>query len=134
VSERLARQAKEKFGDYDELKTKAEGAATAEDRISKLESDLADAAAAGLRSRIAAEFGISTKKGPKGDPSDAELFLTGTDEATLTSQAERLGERVTEQKKQGNVAKKEGGAAKTTGDGVDAELSEFTQKLFDRAD
>lgn len=134
VSERLARQAKEKFGDYDELKKTADGAATLEEQIETLRGDLAKSSTDALRSRIAAEFGISTKKGSKGEPSDAELFLTGTDEATLTSQAERLGERVVEQKRQGNVAKKEGGGAKDTGDEANAELSEFTQKLFDRAE
>jgi hypothetical protein len=134
VSERLARQAKEKFGDYDELKKDADGKKTLEEQLEKLRNDLEESNAAGLRSRIAAEFGISTKKGPKGEPSDAELFLTGTDETTLTAQAERLGERVVEQKKQGNVAKKEGAAAKDNGDGTDQELREFARDLFGKAD
>lgn len=51
------------------------------------EQDAALARAEALRWRIAAKHGISDE--------DAELFLTGTDEETLTKQAERLAERVT---------------------------------------
>jgi hypothetical protein len=64
-----------------------------------MEARAAAAEAEALRARVAGEFGISTKKGLKGEPSDAELFLTGSDEATLTTQAERLAGREAERKK-----------------------------------
>lgn len=129
IGERLVQQAKNKFGDYDELKTKAEGAKTLEDRLGTLESELSTTKADALRSRIAARFSVSTEKGPKGEPSDADLFLTGTDEATLTAQAERLAGRETDRKKQGNLAPKEGQQVTSSGDS-DADLKEFTKQLF----
>jgi hypothetical protein len=108
VKERLAQQAKNKFGDYDELKAKADGAVTAEERLAKLEQELAATRADSLKSKVAARFGISTEPGSKGEPSDADLFLTGTDEDALVAQAQRLAGREADRKKSGNVAPKEG--------------------------
>lgn len=132
VRDRLAQQAKNKFGDYEELKTKAEGAKTLEERLGTLEGELSTARQKALRDSIAAEHSISTKKGPKGEPSDADLFLTGTDEATLTAQASRLAAQVADRKKQGNVAPKEGTATNTGKD--DGDLREFAKNLFGNAD
>lgn len=132
IRDRLKQQERTKFGDYNDLKTKAEGAKTLEDRLGSLEQELSSTKAGALRTSIAAEFGISTKKGPKGEPSDADLFLTGTDEDTLTAQAQRLATRQADSKKQGNVALKEG-ETKTSGKG-DQEMREFARSLFDRAD
>jgi hypothetical protein len=132
VKERLVQQAKNKFGDYEELRSKAEGAKTLEERFATLESELNSTRAEAVRSKIAAEFGISTKKGPKGEPSDADLFLTGTDEAVLTAQAERLGAREADRQKQGNVAKNEGG---TTSTGKSDEgMREAVRGLFGKPD
>ncbi|HEU5223442.1 MAG TPA: hypothetical protein VFU07_07150 [Candidatus Lumbricidophila sp.] len=132
VRDRLAQQAKNKFGDYDDLKAKAGAATTAEDRILALEKDLAATRTDALRARIAARFQISTEPGKNGSPSDAELFLTGTDETTLTAQAERLAQRVVDRKKQGNVAPNEGKTS-TTG-GKTSDIREFTKSLFESAD
>jgi hypothetical protein len=132
VRERAERLAKQMFPDYAELKTKAEGAKTLEDRLGSLEQELSATKAEALRSSIAARFGISTEKGKDGELSDADLFLTGTDEATLTAQAQRLAARQADSKKQGNVAPKEG-ATTTTGKD-DTELREFARGLFARAD
>jgi len=131
IKTRAERIAKERYPDYDELKTKADGAKTLEDRLADVEGKLTAAQQRELRTGIAAEFGISTKKGAKGEPSDADLFLTGTDEATLTAQAERLAGRQAESKKQGNVAPKEG-ETKSTGKG-DEDTREFVRNLFGRA-
>lgn len=130
VRDRLAQQAKNKFGDYDELKSKAGTAATLEERLGSLESELGSTKAEALRTRIAAKFSISTEPGKDGEPSDADLFLTGADEATLTSQAQRLAGRVADRKKQGNVAPKEG-TTSTTGN-EDSDLREATRALFGR--
>lgn len=131
VQDRLSQQAKNKFGDYDDLKAKADGAKTLEDRLGSLEVELSTTKEAALRSSIAARFGVSTEKGPKGEPSDADLFLTGSDEATLTAQAERLAGREADRKKQGNYAPKEGQPVTGSGDS-NADLREFTKKLFNK--
>lgn len=129
IGDRLAQQAKNKFGDYDELKSKAEGAKTLEERFGALETELNTTKSEALRTRIAARFSVSTEKGPKGEPSDADLFLTGTDEATLIKQAERLAGRSVEQKKHGNFAPKEGTSSAGAGDGKE-DLREFAKQLF----
>lgn len=132
VKQRADRIAKERYADYDDLKAKAEGAKTLEDRLGSLEQELSATKAEALRASVAARFGISTEKGKDGEPSDADLFLTGTDETTLTAQAQRLAARQVDVKKQGNVAPKEG-ETRTSGGG-DAELREFARELFSRAD
>lgn len=127
VKDRVSRE-RAKFGDYDDLKTKAGQAQTLEERLGTVESELNATKAGALRTSIAAEFGISTKKGAKGEPSDAELLLTGTDEATLTAQAQRVAGAVADRKKQGNVAPKEGGT--TTSGKTDDTIREFAAGLF----
>lgn len=132
VRERLQQQAKNKFGDYDELKKTADGAKTLEERLATLEGELTTTKTEALRSRIAADFGISTKPAKAGEPSDADLFLTGSDESTLTAQAQRLAGREADRKRNGNVAPKEGDT-KSTGT-TDTGMREFAQQLFGRAD
>lgn len=131
VKDRVAR-VEAKYADYGDLKARAEGAKTLEQRLADVEGELSATKANALRTRIAAEFGISTKPGEKGEPSDADLFLTGTDEATLTAQAQRLAARETDRKKQGNVAPKEGATPSRGKD--DGELREFARELFARAE
>lgn len=60
----------------------------AADRIAALEQEATAAKASALRFKIAAKFQVSDE--------DADLFLTGTDEDTLTKQAERLAQRTEE--------------------------------------
>lgn len=72
----------------------------ANDAKAAAEKDAADAKAEALRLRIATKHGISDE--------DADLFLTGTDEETLKKQAERLTQRNSERKKNGNVVPREG--------------------------
>ena len=108
LADRLARA---KPADYDDLKAKAakldeiEAANKSEiekanDAKSQAEQRAAKAEAEALRWKVAAKHGISDE--------DAELFLTGTDEETLTKQAQRLGERTSDRKKNGNRVPKEG--------------------------
>lgn len=129
VGDRVTRE-RAKYADYDELKTKAGQATTAEERIAALEQKLSTTEASALRTRIAAKFSISTEPGKDDSPSDADLFLTGADEATLTKQAERLAGRVADRKKQGNVAPKEG--TTSTSGSEDSELRETARQLFRR--
>lgn len=131
VKDRLAQQAK-KFADYDELKAAAAGAKTLEERVGTLEGELTATRTDALRSKVAARFGISTDS--KDDkPSDADLFLTGSDEATLVAQAERLSARAADVKKHGNVAPNEG-ETKTSGKSEDAEARETVGQLFGGAE
>lgn len=129
VRERLQQQAKNKFGDYDQLKAKADESQTLEQRLATLEGELTTTKAAALRTQIASEFGISTKKGAKGEPSDADLFLTGADEATLTAQAQRLAAATADRKKNGNVARNEGDTKQNDNAGT-GDLREFARGLF----
>ena len=128
VKDRVTRE-RAKYADYEDLKTRAEGARTLEERLGSVETELATTKVDALRSRIAARFGISTEKGAKDEPSDADLFLTGTDEETLTAQAQRLADR---KSKNQNVAPKEGDVT-TTGSG-DQATREFVRDLFNTAD
>lgn len=66
-------------------KTESQKAA---DRIAALEAEASDAKALALRFKIAAKFAVNDD--------DADLFLTGKDEATLTKQAQRLAARTAE--------------------------------------
>jgi hypothetical protein len=99
TAEREARAAAERSAA--ELKAKLDEVERA--KMSDLERAQADAKAAqeaatkatteALRYRLAAAHGIDTTPGPNGEPSDAETFLTATDEAGMTKQAERLAAR-----------------------------------------
>lgn len=129
TSEQLAeRLARAKPADYDDLKAKAEkldeieaankseiekaaeARTAAEQRAAKAEADA-------LRWKVAASHGISDE--------DAELFLTGTDEETLTRQAKRLGERDSTRRKGGNVVPSEGSTPTPKAD----EKTEFLRSL-----
>ena len=57
---------------------------------------------------------------------DADLFLTGTDEDSLTAQAKRLAAREDERKKKNNVSPREGTHQSPQTD----EMREFTRNLF----
>lgn len=132
INQRAERIARQRYSDYDDLKSKAAVSQTLEERLAGVESELTATKASALRTRIAAKYGISTE-GEKDSPSDADLILTGTDEATLTAQAQRFAGRREEQKQQqSNVAPNEGGTKKQ-GKGDDG-LREFTRDLFNQPD
>lgn len=88
------------------------------DAAAEADKAAATAKAEALRWRIAAKHQISDD--------DAELFLTGTDEDSLTKQAERLMERDSTRKNNNNVVSKEGTATKPT----TSDMREFTRNLF----
>ena len=128
LAERLARA---KPDDYDDLKAKAEKlneieqankteVQKAQDDAAKAKADADKARAEALRWKVAAKHGITDE--------DADLFLTGTDESTLTKQAERLAERGSKPK---NVVPREG----TTPPPAGADpMREFARGLFGRDD
>lgn len=127
VADRLKREretTKAKFGDYDDLKAKAGEKATADERIAALEREVETTRREALRRRVQAAHGI--------DDEDADLFLTGADEESLTKQAQRLAARTQERKDNGNHVPREGNNPNPTPKG-DAETREFTRSLFARA-
>lgn len=123
VQDRVAR-VEAKYADYDDLKKKAGDKETLDEKVAELEKKYQTAEAARLRSDVAAKYGISAE--------DRDLFLTGTDEAALTAQAKRLGEREADRKRQGNVAPKEGGTSSSGKD--DSDEREFVKQLFGKAE
>lgn len=110
IKDRLARE-RAKFADYKDLKAKAAKLDELEEanqselekansKASAAEAERDDARAEALRLRVAVEHGIGLE--------DADLFLTGRDEETLTAQAKRLTDREADRKKQGNRVPREG--------------------------
>lgn len=80
------------------------------DQLASAQREATQAKADALRFKIAAKFGVSDE--------DTDLFLTGSDEETLTKQAQRLTDREAERKKQGNHVPREGSKSSVTeGDG-----------------
>lgn len=124
VKTRAERLAKQLYPDYDDLKAKADGAKSVEQKLADLEAKHAEAEARALRSEIATKHGVSAE--------DRDLFMTGSDAAALEAQAKRLADRAADQKKNGNRAPKEGGTT-NSGD-EDKDMREFTRGLFQRAD
>ena len=110
ITERVRRE-RAKYADYADLKTKASKldeieaankteADRAAERLAALETELAATRTTALRARVQARHGIADE--------DAELFLTGSDEETLTRQAERLAARDTADRSRGNHVAHEG--------------------------
>lgn len=132
IGERVKRA---KPADYDDLKAKAaeldkirqasqtEAEKTAE-QIAKLTAELGETRATAMRSRVQAKFGISDE--------DAALFLTATDEATLTKQAERLAAHEADRKKNGNRAPLQGRTP--TPGAKDDPMRDLVHELFGRSD
>lgn len=139
LKDRLARE-RAKFSDYETLKHKAEKhdeaeeankseltkaqdeKAKADDETAKAKAERDEAKADALRLRVAIKHNVSDE--------DADLFLTGTDEATLTKQAERLSQRQDSQRKGGNYVPREGNPTTQTGDNDGGDLRSFTRGLF----
>ena len=114
IDDRLKRE-RAKYVDYKDLKAKATRldeleaanqteAEKAAKRVADLEAELNSVRSESLRLRIATEHGIT-------DADDIALFLTGTDEETLTRQATRLADRTADRKKNGNHVPREGASS-----------------------
>ena len=119
VRDRVTRE-RAKYADYDDLKAKADSAKTVEQQLAEMRAENTKMQRDNLAARIAARHGIS--------PEDADLFLTGSDEATITAQAERLAARNGEQQRQrDNYLPNEGRIPR---DGGTSDMREFTRQLF----
>lgn len=133
------RKAATKYADYKDVQAKAAKLDEIEQanltelekangRISSAESERDTAKAESLRLRVAVEHGISLE--------DADLFLTGTDEETLTAQAKRLSDRAAEQataeaerKKKNPIVPKEG-TSTSSGTTTEEDEREFARTFF----
>lgn len=123
-------EAAKKLAEIEDAKrTEAEKVAA---RIKQLETEAESARRDALRFKIASKFKV--------DDEDAELFLTGTDEDTLTRQAERLASRAAarqaeleateaERKKKHPSVPKEGTSTKT-GTTTEEDDLEFARSFF----
>ena len=129
INDRLQRE-RAKYADYKDLKAKASKldefeqanqteAEKAAKRIADLEAELGNTRRDSMRLKIATEHGIT-------DADDIDLFLTGTDEETLTKQAKRLADREADRKKNGNHVPREGATPSASDDGV----RETARQLF----
>ena len=129
-------KAAKKYGDYDDLKAAAEGKKTLEERFAEMERKYTQSEANALRLRVAGEYGINTKRADDDEPSDAELFLTASDEAGLIAQAKRYADRVAakaeaeaDRKKKNPTVPKEGTSTKTGTTTEEDELA-FARDFF----
>lgn len=119
LKDRLARE-RAKYADYKDLKAakteldeiKAANQTEAEKaqaRIAELETEMQSVRLDAMRRKVAGEHQIT-------DQDDIDLFLTGTDEETLTRQAKRLADREADRKKTGNRVPREGHTSSTKSD------------------
>jgi hypothetical protein len=118
VRERVKRE-REKFADYDDLKTKAEGAKTLEDRVAEIERAAKDSEQRALRAEVANAKGLT--------PTQAKRLMGSTREE-LEADADELLKDIGDNKKQGNRAPREG-ANPPAGGGSDP-VRAFTRNLF----
>lgn len=124
VADRLKREreaTKAKYADYDDLRAKAEGAKTAEERIANLENELGAQRLAASRAQIVAEFGLTEKQA-------AALKYAPSEEAAREL-AEGLAAESAERKRKNNVSPREGNTPQSGSD----PMREFTRGLFARA-
>jgi hypothetical protein len=124
VAERLKREresTKAKYADYDELKAKAEGATTLEDRVAEIEKQAKDSEDRAMRAEIANAKGLT--------PSQAKRLIGATREE-LEADADDLLKDIGAQKKQGNRVPNEGTNPQAKPD----EMRDFARQLFDKAD
>lgn len=132
IGERVKRA---KPADYDDLRAKAAKLDEIEQANKSEAQKLADAKAAAERERDAARaealrLRIATKHGISDE--DADLFLTGTDEATLTKQAERLAQRAGDRTRRSNHVPREG--TNQHPDKANSDMREFARNLFGSVD
>jgi hypothetical protein len=115
------RKVSEKYADYDQLKAKAEGATTLEERVAGIEQQAKESEARALRAEVANAKGLT--------PTQAKR-LVGATRDELEADADELIKDIGAQKKQGNHVPREGKNPKAGGTD---ELGEFTKSLFSRA-
>jgi hypothetical protein len=125
VAERLKREreaTKTKYADYDDLKKRAEGAATLEERVADIERQAKESDARAVRAEVANAKGLT--------PNQAKRLVGATREE-LEADADELLKDIGAQKKRGNHVPGEGN---TPSPSSDDPMREFTRNLFVRSD
>ena len=120
VAERLKREreaTKTKYGDYDELKAKAAGATTLEERVAEIERQAKESESRALRAEVANAKGLT--------PNQAKRLVGATREE-LEADADDLLKDIGAQKKSGNHVPREGNNPKSGDD----PLREYARGLF----
>ena len=120
------RKVSEKYADYDDLKKKAEGATTLEDRVAEIERQAKASEERALRAEVANAKGLTASQAKRLIGSTKEELEADADELLKDIEA-----RESERKKRGNRVPDEG---KTTPKSGDDPVQEFTRNLFDRTD
>jgi hypothetical protein len=124
VADRLKREreaTKAKYGDYDDLKARAEGAKTLEDRVAEIERQAKDSETRALRAEVANAKGLTSSQAKR---------LVGSTKEELEADADELLKDIGAQKKTGNHVPREGNNPKPGGDD---ETRAFARELFGRA-
>lgn len=124
VAERLKREreaTKTKYADYDDLKAKAEGAKSLEDRVAEIERQAKASEERAMRAEVANAKGLT--------PTQAKRLVGATKEE-LEADADELLKDIGAQARQGNHVPREGKNPKA---GKTDELGEYTKSLFARA-
>lgn len=111
----------EKFADYDDLKARAEGAKTLEDRVTEIERQAKESESRALRAEVANAKGLT--------PTQAKR-LVGSTKEELEADADELLKDIGAQKSKNNVSPREGNNPKSGGDD---ESRAFARELFGRA-
>ena len=123
VAERLKREreaTKARYADYDDLKAKADGAKTLEDRVAEIERTAKESEERALRAEVANAKGLT--------PSQAKR-LVGSTREELEADADELVKDIGAQRKNNNVSPREG----TNPKAGDDQMREFARGLFARA-
>ena len=119
------RKVSEKYADYDDLKKRAEGATTLEDRVAEIERQAKAAEERALRAEVANAKGLTANQAKRLIGSTKEELEADADELLKDIEA-----RESERKKRGNRVPDEGKPPSKSGDDP---VQEFTRNLFDRS-
>ena len=111
---------REKYADYDDLKAKAEGAKTLEDRVAEIERQAKESEERAMRAEVANAKGLTATQAKR---------LVGTTREELEADADELLKDIGAQKKQGNHVPREGNNPQAGDD----PMREFARGLFARA-
>lgn len=125
VADRLKREretTKAKYADYEDLKAKAAGATTLEERVAGIEQRAKESEARALRAEVANAKGLT--------PTQAKRLVGGTREE-LEADADELLADIGAQQRRGNRVPTEG---KTPPKPGEDKLHEFSRNLFGRDD
>lgn len=116
------RKVSEKYADYDDLKKKADGAKTVEDRLAEIERQAKESESRALRAEIANAKSLT--------PNQAKRLIGSTREELEADADELLKDietRESERKKRGNRVPNEG---QPTPKSTDDPMRQFTRGLF----